>query len=113
MAAALKGTKFLICATGFVPGNPFDMNRLAKAVDAAKKAGVERFVLVSSILTNGRAIGQENNPGFVITNAFGNILDEKLVAEKYLAQSGLDYTILRPGGLKDKPAEGAAVIGKE
>mmetsp|Transcript_101315 Transcript_101315/g.254020 ORF Transcript_101315/g.254020 Transcript_101315/m.254020 type:complete len:341 (+) Transcript_101315:30-1052(+) len=122
MAEALKGTKFLICATGFVPGNPFDMNKLAKAVDregtiklvdAAKKAGVQRFVLVSSILTNGRAIGQENNPGFVITNAFGGILDEKLVAEKYLKNSGLDYTILRPGGLKDKAPEGPAVIGKE
>lgn len=122
MAAALKGSKFLICATGFVPGNPFGMSQAAQAVDrdgtiklvdAAKKAGIQRFVLVSSILTNGRAIGQENNPGFIITNAFGGILDEKLVAEKYLKESGLDYTILRPGGLQDKPVGGAAVIAKE
>lgn len=122
MASALSGTKLLICATGFVPGNPFEMSKAAKAVDkegtirlvdAAKKAGVEKFVLISSILTNGRAIGQENNPGFVITNAFGGILDEKLVAEKYLKSSGLDFTIIRPGGLRDKAPETAAVIGKE
>jgi len=31
--------------------------------------------------------------GFVITNAFGQVLDEKLVAENYLKASGLDYTI--------------------
>lgn len=122
MAEALKGSTYLICATGFVPGNPFEMSKAVQAVDrdgtiklvdAAKKAGIQKFVLVSSILTNGRAIGQENNPGFIITNAFGGVLDEKLVAEKYLRNSGLDYTIVRPGGLKDKPAEAPAVIGKE
>merc|ERR1712125_24093 len=50
--------------------------------------------MVSSILTDA---------GFKITNAFGNVLDEKLVAEKYLRSSGLDYTIVRPGGLKAQP----------
>lgn len=122
MASAMAGAKFVICATGFVPSNPFEMNKAAKAVDrdgtiklvdAAKQAGVQRFVLVSSILTNGRAIGQENNPGFVLTNAFGGILDEKLVAEKYLSASGLDYTILRPGGLKDAAPAAPAVLGRE
>ena len=33
----------------------------------------------------------------VITNAFGGVLDEKIVAENYLRASGLDYTIVRPG----------------
>uniref|UniRef100_A0A061RWU0 NAD(P)-binding domain-containing protein n=1 Tax=Tetraselmis sp. GSL018 TaxID=582737 RepID=A0A061RWU0_9CHLO len=110
LAAALEGADTVICATGFTPGNPFKMSAAAHAVDnegtihlvdAAKKAGVKKFVLVSSILTNGRAWGQEKSPGFVITNAFGGALDEKLVAEKYLRSSGLDYTIVRPGGLKN------------
>jgi hypothetical protein len=35
----------------------------------------------------------------------GCIWEEKLKAEKHLRASGLDYTILRPGGLKsDAPA---------
>jgi uncharacterized protein YbjT (DUF2867 family) len=67
-------------------------------------------VMVSSILTNGRNWGQEQSPGFVITNAFGNVLDEKLVAENYLRASGLDYTIVRPGGLKAKPPTGALLV---
>jgi hypothetical protein len=51
---------------------------------------------------NKRAILQEKSPGFVITNAFGGVLDEKLVAEQHLRASGMDYTIVRPGGLKGK-----------
>lgn len=122
LAASLKGSDALVIATGFVPGNPFKMDAAAHAVDnlgtvalvdAAKKAGVPKVVMVSSILTNGRNWGQENSPGFQITNAFGHVLDEKLVAENYLKASGIDYTIVRPGGLKAKPPSGALVVSGE
>lgn len=84
-----------------------------KLIEAAKKSGVKKVVMVSSILTNGRNWGQEKSPGFVVTNAFGNVLDEKLVAENYLKKSGLDYTIVRPGGLKAKAPTGNLIINKE
>lgn len=85
-----------------------------KLIDAAKASGsITKIVLVSSILTNGRGWGQEKSPGFVMTNAFGNALDEKLVAENYLRNCGIDYTIVRPGGLSSKPPLGKLVIGKE
>jgi NAD(P)-dependent dehydrogenase (short-subunit alcohol dehydrogenase family) len=122
LAATLKGADALVIATGFVPGNPLSMGKEAHAVDnlgtmalvdAAKAAGVRKVVLVSSILTNGRAWGQENSPGFVVTNAFGGVLDEKIVAEKYLRASGLDYTIVRPGGLKATPPSGTLVVASE
>ena len=122
LAAALSGAQSLVIAVGFVPGNPLKMNSAAhevdnlgtcKLIDAAKSAGVKKVVMVSSILTNGRAWGQEKSPGFVVTNAFGNVLDEKLVAEKYLKASGLDYTIVRPGGLKAKPPNGSLMISGE
>lgn len=74
---------------------------------------MKKVVLVSSILTNGRAWGQEKSPGFVVTNAFGGVLDEKIVAENYLRASGMDYTIVRPGGLKAKPPTGALAISGE
>jgi FlaA1/EpsC-like NDP-sugar epimerase len=108
----LAGADSLVIAVGFVPGNPLKMNQVAhevdnlgtcKLIDAAKAAGVKKVVMISSILTNGRSWGQEKSAGFVITNAFGNVLDEKIVAENYLRASGLDYTIVRPGGLKAKP----------
>ena len=123
MKQVLQGADALIIAVGFVPGNPFQMNAAAHAVDnvgtvklidAAKQTGtIKKIVLVSSILTNGRAWGQEKSPGFVVTNAFGGVLDEKLVAEQHLRNSGLDYTIVRPGGLKAKPPTGALVISGE
>ncbi|CAK9012713.1 unnamed protein product, partial [Durusdinium trenchii] len=122
LAGSLTGVDALIIATGFVPGNPFAMNAEAHAVDnlgtkalvdAAKKSGVKKIVLVSSILTNGRGWGQENSPGFQVTNAFGNVLDEKLEAEKYLRASGIDYTIVRPGGLKASAPAGGLVVSKE
>mmetsp|Transcript_32178 Transcript_32178/g.63738 ORF Transcript_32178/g.63738 Transcript_32178/m.63738 type:complete len:331 (-) Transcript_32178:211-1203(-) len=122
MAETLKGADSLVIAVGFVPGNPLKMNDAAhevdnvgtcKLIDAAKKAGVKKVVMVSSILTNGRNWRQEKSPGFIVTNAFGNVLDEKLVAENYLRQSGLDYTIVRPGGLKAKPPAGPLKISGE
>lgn len=122
IAASLQGATGLVIATGFIPGNPLKMNSEAhkvdnigtiRLIDAAKKSGIKKVVLVSSILTNGRNWGQEKSPGFVITNAFGQVLDEKIVAENYLRASGLDYTIVRPGGLKAKPPTGALQISGE
>lgn len=119
MASALAGAQSLVIAVGFVPGNPLKMSAAAhdvdnvgtcKLIDAAKSAGVKKVVMVSSILTNGRAWGQEKSPGFQVTNAFGGVLDEKLVAENHLRASGMDYTIVRPGGLKAKPPTGPLKI---
>jgi uncharacterized protein YbjT (DUF2867 family) len=123
LASTLQGAEGLVIAVGFNPGkNLLRMSAAAhevdnvgtiKLIDAAKKAGVKKVVLVSSILTDGRTWGQEDSPGFVATNAFGGALDEKLVAEKYLRQSGLDYTIIRPGGLKGKAPTGALSVNAE
>ena len=97
MAETLTGADGLVIAVGFVPGNPFKMDAAAHAVDnvgtvalidAAKAAGISKVVLVSSILTDGGAWGQLNSPGYQITNAFGHVLEQKLVAENYLRKAG-------------------------
>jgi uncharacterized protein YbjT (DUF2867 family) len=122
IAATLAGADALVICTGFIPGNPLKMNEASHAVDnlgtcrlvdAAVQAGVKKVVMVSSILTNGRSWGQAESPGFVVTNAFGRVLDEKLVAENHLRAAGVDYTIVRPGGLKAKPPTGALKISGE
>jgi len=119
LAEAFAGYDIVVVATGFVPGNPFKMNAAAHEVDnvgvcnvadAAKAAGVKRVVLISSILTNGRAMGAEDTPGFKITNAFGQVLDEKLVGENYLRASGVNWTIVRPAGLKNDEPKNSLVI---
>jgi len=122
LALAMDGVDVVVIATGFVPGNPFKMNAAAhevdnegvvNCVDAAKKAGtVKKIVLISSILTNGREAGLADTPGFKITNAFGGVLDEKLVGEKYLRNSGIDWVIVRPAGLKNDQS-GSLIVGAE
>ena len=65
-------------------------------IDAAKKAGVKHIVLVGSMGGTN-----PNHPLNRIGN--GNILVWKRKAEQYLVNSGIDYTIIRAGGLLDKP----------
>ena len=54
-------------------------------------------------MTNARAAGQADNDNYKFLNALGGVLDEKLAAELNLRGSGLDYTIVRPGGLSNEP----------
>jgi len=122
LTSTLQGVDGLVIALGFVPGNPFKMDAAAHAVDnvgtialidAAKAAGVRKVVLVSSILTDAQSWGQLNSPGYKITNAFGHVLEEKLVAEKHLRGAGMDWTIVRPGGLKAEAPTGALFVSGE
>lgn len=82
-------------------------------VDACGKCGVNRFVLISSILVNGAAMGQLLNPAYIFLNVFGLTLVAKLQAEKYIRKSGINYTIIRPGGLKNDPPKGNTVMEPE
>jgi hypothetical protein len=62
-------------------------------IDAAKKKGIEHFVLVTSLCVSNF---------FHPLNLFWLILFWKKQAEDYLINSGLTYTIVRPGGLKNE-----------
>ncbi len=63
-------------------------------VAASKAAGVEHFVMVSSLGT-----GRFGWPASIL-NLFWNVLDEKARAEDALVASGVPFTILRPGGME-------------
>ena len=65
-------------------------------IDLAIAAGIEQIVLVGSM--GGT---DENHPLNMMGN--GKILIWKRKAEKYLANSGINYTIIRAGGLLDQP----------
>ena len=73
-----------------------DYNGQKNQIDAAAKAGVEQIVLV------GSAGGTDEN-NYLNTIGNGKILIWKRKAEQYLIDSGIDYTIVHPGGLLDKP----------
>ncbi|GIL42292.1 hypothetical protein Vafri_311 [Volvox africanus] len=115
LAAAIGDAQAVVCATGAAGFGPngasqVDEQGTINLVDAALRsassgggAGVRKFVLVSSLLTNAAAVGQATNPNYLFLNLFGGVLICKLKAEKYLRTSGLNYTIIRPGGLSNEP----------
>ncbi|XP_050232463.1 uncharacterized protein At2g34460, chloroplastic [Mercurialis annua] len=109
----------VICATGFRPGwdlfTPWKVDNFGTVnlVDACRKKGVNRFILISSILVNGAAMGQIFNPAYIFLNVFGLTLIAKLQAEHYIRKSGINYTIIRPGGLKNDPPSGNVVMEPE
>lgn len=99
LKAAIADSTVLLCATGaspsFDPTGPYkvDYEGSKNLVDAAKATGIEQFVFVSSLCTS-----QFFHP----LNLFWLILVWKKRAEEYLQSSGLPYTIVRPGGLKNE-----------
>ncbi|CAL5410104.1 unnamed protein product [Camellia sinensis] len=109
----------VICATGFRPSldllAPWKVDNFGTVnlVEACRKLGVNRFILVSSILVNGAAMGQLLNPAYIILNVFGLTLIAKLQAEKHIRKSGINYTIIRPGGLRNDPPNGNIVMEPE
>ncbi|XP_050287743.1 uncharacterized protein At2g34460, chloroplastic [Quercus robur] len=109
----------VICATGFKPGWDLfaswkvDNFGTVNLVEACRKLGVNRFILVSSILVNGAAMGQILNPAYIFLNVFGLTLIAKLQAEQYTRKSGINYTIIRPGGLRNEPPTGNLVMEPE
>jgi uncharacterized protein YbjT (DUF2867 family) len=96
---ALTDCTVLLCATGATPSLDFtgpyqiDYQGTINLVDAAKAKGIDHFVLVSSM-----CVSQFFHP----LNLFWLILYWKKQAEEYLQKSGLTYTIVRPGGLKNE-----------
>jgi uncharacterized protein YbjT (DUF2867 family) len=99
LAEAIGDATVLLCATGaapsFDPTGPYSVDYVGtkNLVDAAKARGIEHFVIVTSLCVS---------KFFHPLNLFWLILFWKKQAEAYIKDSGLTYTIVRPGGLKNE-----------
>jgi len=80
-----------------------DGKGLEKAADAAAQVGVSRFVLVSVFPEAGR--------GRQTTEGFEHYMKVKKTADAYLARTGLDWLIVRPGTLLDERGTGRVTAG--
>ncbi|PHM09540.1 SDR family oxidoreductase [Nostoc sp. 'Peltigera malacea cyanobiont' DB3992] len=78
-------------------------------IDAAVKAGVQKFILVSSIGAGNSVVAASPQ----VLEVLGKVLAEKDKAEQHLIASGLTYTIIRPGGLKSEPATGNGILTED
>ena len=104
---AIGDSTVILCATGakpsFDPSSPYkvDYEGTKNLVDVAKTEGIEHFVFVSSLCTSKL---------FHPLNLFWLILVWKKRAEEYIQKSGLAYTIVRPGGLKNEDNNSSVVM---
>ena len=97
--AALRGADALVIATGARPSidltTPMRVDAwgVQRQVESCQRVGVQRVLLVSSLCA-----GRWCHP----LNLFGLILVWKRMGERALETSGLDWTVIRPGGLSER-----------
>ncbi|NUU23895.1 MAG: NAD(P)H-binding protein [Streptomycetaceae bacterium] len=112
VAAHLSGADAAVFAAGAGPGSgsarkdTVDRGAAVLFADAAERAGVRRFLVVS-------AIGAKADPPPGTEPVFAAYLRAKAAADDDVrARSGLDWTILRPGSLTDAPGTGRVTLAE-
>ena len=110
LSAYVEGADAVVFAAGAGPGSSADRKRTVdlggavKLADAAKAAGVSRYVIVSSI--------GADQPD-VLGDSMRPYLQAKAEADAYVQASGLDWTVVRPGSLTDEPGTGRVRLTSE
>jgi nucleoside-diphosphate-sugar epimerase len=107
VASAIAGADAVVFAAGAGPGSgaerkwAMDRDGAIKLLEAARSAGVERYVIVSSI-------GAERPPDG--EDVFSVYLRAKAEADRAVMKSDRQWTIVRPGRLSDEPGTGKVLI---
>src|SRR4051794_7809102 len=99
----------IVFAAGAGPGSGAERKRTVdyggavKLIEAAEELGVQRYLMVSSM----GAGDPESAP-----EAMRPYQQAKHDADEALAASGLEWTIVRPGGLTDEPGSGRVAVAE-
>lgn len=81
-----------------------DLDGAVKTMEAAFQAGAKRYLMVSALQANNRENwNQKIKPYYVA----------KHYADRYLNDSGLEFTIVRPGGLTNDKGSGKVAIAEQ
>ncbi|MGH3728420.1 MAG: SDR family oxidoreductase [Micromonosporaceae bacterium] len=105
VVAAVEGADAVVFAAGAGPGSgvarkdTMDRAGAALLADAAERARVRRYLLISSM-------GLDRPSRLAPDDVFGAYLRAKAASEDDLRARDLDWTILRPGRLNDDPGTG-------
>ena len=101
---AVEGCDAIVFAAGAGPGSgdarkeTMDYGGAAKLVEAAEGRGVRRYLMLSSMGASDPEEGSEGMRPY---------LRAKARADERLEESGLDYTIIRPGSLTEDGGTGS------
>jgi uncharacterized protein YbjT (DUF2867 family) len=103
VAAAIAGADAVVFAAGAGPGSgaerkrTLDLGGAVKLIEAAKANGISRYVIVSSMGADDPPSGDQ---------VFAVYLQAKAAADQALRESGLEFTIVRPGRLTNDSGTG-------
>jgi uncharacterized protein YbjT (DUF2867 family) len=106
---AIAGSDAVVFAAGAGPGSgperkeTMDYGGAVKLIAAAKQARVGRYVIVSSMGADPDALGDDT---------FSVYLRAKGRADDAVRASGLDATVVRPGGLTNDAGTGRVNLGE-
>jgi len=107
---AFAGADAVVFAAGAGPGSgparklTVDYGGAVKSVDAAIAKEIRRFVIVSAIGANHPESWSDDMKPYY---------EAKADADRFVAESGLDYTIVRPGGLTDDAGTGQVDVAED
>ncbi|MGY3572418.1 SDR family NAD(P)-dependent oxidoreductase [Vibrio paucivorans] len=103
-----KGTINISSMGSFNAEVPVDYIGHRYVIDALEQSKNARFLLITSLGCGDswQYLSERSKRGF------GAAVREKSLAESWLQTSGLDFTILRPGGLKDGDATGLGELSQ-
>ncbi|SHG46041.1 SDR family oxidoreductase [Ornithinibacillus halophilus] len=110
IAKAAEGVDAIVFTAGSGPHTGkdktimVDLDGAIKTVEAAKVAGVKRFVMISSFDTRRKAILEA-------PESFAPYVAAKYYADEWLRGTDLDYTIIHPGGLTNDKGTGQVKAG--
>jgi len=112
--ACIQGTDAVVCALGTRSGaEPIEASGTRTILNAMHGQGVRRLIAVSSL---GVGDSQDQIPFFfkvLMQLTLKKIMAAKEEQERMIRESGLDWTIVRPGGLTDGPRTGNYVSGMD
>lgn len=106
---AMKDADAVVFAAGSAAGESSALDRTGtlRTVRAAEKAGVKRYVSISSI---GASTGLSTRS---MNDEMKDYYKQKRAAAKHITSSSLDWTILEPGELTDGGGTGKVVLSQE
>jgi uncharacterized protein YbjT (DUF2867 family) len=108
-AAVMVGADAVVFAAGSGENESSEIDRTGtlKTVRAAKKAGVKRYVTVSALGATTPLPAKWDTPDMA------DYWKAKRAANKYVRESGLDWTIIEPGELTDSKATGKITLAQD
>jgi uncharacterized protein YbjT (DUF2867 family) len=106
VARALAGADAVLSTLG--GGGSVIADSTGAIVEAARKTGVGRVIVLSSFFVERNRLGAV--PRLLTGVAVGSLIKDKSAGEQLLRQSDLDWTIIYASLLKDGPASGSVEV---